>query len=107
VEELINYFPYDYAAPDSADTPFKANVSIMPTPWNEATKLMRIGIKGYVPQASARARANLVFLIDTSGSMQAPDKLPLLRNAFRLLLTSLHLGYSRTRLLCPIYCFVT
>lgn len=89
VEELINYFPYDYAAPDSADTPFKANVSIMPTPWNDATKLMRIGLKGYVPQASATTRANLVFLIDTSGSMQAPDKLPLLRNAFRLLLTSL------------------
>jgi len=90
VEEFINYFPYDYAAPDSADTPFKANVSIMPTPWNDATKLMRIGIKGYMPPASETARANLVFLIDTSGSMQAPDKLPLLRNAFRLLLTSLH-----------------
>ncbi|WP_342021799.1 vWA domain-containing protein [Methyloceanibacter marginalis] len=90
MEELINYFPYDYAAPASADTPFKANVSIMPTPWNDATKLMRIGIKGYVPPASETARANLVFLIDTSGSMQAPDKLPLLRNAFRLLLTSLH-----------------
>ncbi len=90
VEELINYFPYDYAGPDSADTPFKANVSIMPTPWNADTKLMRIGIKGYVPQASETPRANLVFLIDTSGSMNAPDKLPLLRNAFGLLLTSLH-----------------
>jgi len=90
VEELTNYFPYDYAAPDSLDTPFKANVSIMPTPWNAATKLMRLGIKGYLPPASETPRANLVFLIDTSGSMQAPDKLPLLRNAFRLLLTSLH-----------------
>ena len=90
VEELINYFPYDYASPDSADTPFTANVSIMPTPWNPATKLMRIGIKGYVPPASETPRANLVFLIDTSGSMQVENKLPLLRNAFRLLLTSLH-----------------
>ncbi len=90
VEELINYFPYDYAGPDSQDTPFKANVSVMPTPWNAKTKLMRIGIKGYVPVATETPRANLVFLIDASGSMQAPDKLPLLRNAFGLLLTSLH-----------------
>jgi Ca-activated chloride channel family protein len=90
VEELVNYFPYDYAGPESVDTPFKANASIMPTPWNDKTKLMRIGIKGYVPPAAETPRANLVFLIDTSGSMNAPDKLPLLRNAFGLLLTSLH-----------------
>lgn len=89
VEELVNYFPYDYAGPDSAATPFKANVSVMPTPWNAETKLMRIGIKGYAPPAGEQPRANLVFLIDTSGSMQAPNKLPLLRNAFKLLLTSL------------------
>ena len=89
VEELVNYFPYDYAGPDGAATPFKANVSVMPTPWNAETKLMRIGIKGYTPPAAERPRANLVFLIDTSGSMQAPNKLPLLRNAFKLLLTSL------------------
>ena len=89
VEELVNYFPYDYTGPDSAATPFKANVSVMPTPWNDETELMRIGIKGYVPPAADKPKANLVFLIDTSGSMQAPNKLPLLRNAFRLLLTSL------------------
>jgi len=89
VEEYVNYFPYDYEAPDSRETPFKANVSIMPAPWNSASKLMRIGIEGYVPPAAAKPRANLVFLIDTSGSMQAPDKLPLLRNAFKMLLTSL------------------
>ncbi len=90
VEELVNYFPYDYAGPGNANTPFTANVTIMPTPWNDKTQLMRIGIKGYVPPAAETSRANLVFLIDTSGSMQAPDKLPLLRNAFRLLLTSLN-----------------
>ncbi|MEM8574487.1 MAG: VWA domain-containing protein [Pseudomonadota bacterium] len=89
VEELVNYFPYDYPAPTSADTPFKSNVSVMPTPWSSETKLMRIGIKGFEPVAAKRPRANLVFLIDTSGSMQAPNKLPLLRNAFKLLLTSL------------------
>ncbi|MCH5372489.1 MAG: von Willebrand factor type A domain-containing protein, partial [Planctomycetes bacterium] len=90
VEELVNYFPYDYAGPDSAGTPFKTNVSVMPTPWNGDTKLMRIGIKGYEPAAAQRPRSNLVFLIDTSGSMQAQNKLPLLRNAFKLLLTSLN-----------------
>ncbi|ODR94985.1 hypothetical protein AUC70_04260 [Methyloceanibacter stevinii] len=89
VEELVNYFPYDYAGPESTTVPFKTNVSVMPTPWNADTKLMRIGIKGYEPAAAQRPRANLVFLIDTSGSMQAPNKLPLLRNAFKLLLTSL------------------
>ncbi|BAQ16564.1 vWA domain-containing protein [Methyloceanibacter caenitepidi] len=89
VEELVNYFPYDYAGPDSAAVPFKTNVSLMPTPWNADTKLMRIGIKGYELAAAQQPRANLVFLIDTSGSMQAQNKLPLLRNAFKLLLTSL------------------
>ena len=49
LEEMINYFPYDYAAPKSADTPFKANVTITATPWNAETNLMHIGIKGYVP----------------------------------------------------------
>jgi len=56
VEEYVNYFPYDYAAPDTLDTPFKANVSVMPTPWNSASKLMRIGIKGYAPKAAAKPR---------------------------------------------------
>ena len=89
VEEMINYFDYDYQAPATRAEPFKTNVSIMPTPWNSETKLMRIGIKGFeLPKIDA-PRANLVFLIDTSGSMNAPDKLPLLRNSFKLLLSSL------------------
>ncbi len=89
VEELINYFDYGYAAPQDRAAPFAAQVSVMPTPWNDNSKLLQIGIKGYeLPQTEAPA-ANLVFLIDTSGSMDAPDKLPLLRNAFRLLVSSL------------------
>lgn len=89
VEEMINYFPYDYQGPDSRAEPFKANVTLMPTPWNKATKLLRIGIKGFSLEGLARPRSNLVFLIDTSGSMQGPDRLPLLLNSFRLLLDTL------------------
>jgi len=89
VEELINYFGYAYEAPSDKSEPFKANVSIMPTPWNEGTKLMSIGIKGYEIDKSETPASNLVFLIDTSGSMNAHNKLPLLRNSFKLLLSSL------------------
>ena len=89
LEEMINYFPYDYEAPNSADEPFKANVTVTSNPWNEDTKLMHIGIKGYVPKQSEKPRSNLVFLIDTSGSMRSPNKLPLLINSFKLLLNTL------------------
>ncbi len=89
VEEMINYFPYDYAAPTTPDEPFKANVSVTPTPWNPDTKLMHIGIKGYVPPVDERPSSNIVFLIDTSGSMNRPDKLPLLISSFKLLLNTL------------------
>ncbi len=89
VEELINYFPYDYAAPTDQAKPFKSSITVMPTPWNAGTKLVHVGIKGYELQADQRPRANLVFLLDTSGSMNAPNKLPLLRNAMKLLLERL------------------
>ena len=89
VEELINYFAYDYAPPESRARPFAVHVSLMPTPWNDATRLMHIGIEGYALTPDTRPPANLVFLIDTSGSMDAPDKLPLLVNSFRLLLDAL------------------
>ncbi len=89
VEEMINYFPYDWKGPDSADPPFNTTVSVMPAPWNEGHKLMHVAIKGYDVQPAVQPRANLVFLIDTSGSMNAPDKLPLLQSAFRLLVGKL------------------
>ena len=89
VEELINYFDYRYETPTERSEPFKANVQIMPTPWNEGTKLMSIGIKGYELTDTERPQSNLVFLIDTSGSMRQQNKLPLLRNSFKLLLSSL------------------
>jgi len=89
VEEMINYFPYDWKPPESAKEAFKANVTVMPTPWNANTKLMHIGIKGYDVQLGEQPPANLVFLIDVSGSMDEPNKLPLLKSAFRLLVNTL------------------
>jgi Ca-activated chloride channel family protein len=89
VEEMINYFPYDWAGPDSAETPFNSTITVMPSPWNEHTKLMHVAIKGYDVEPAEKPRSNLVFLIDTSGSMNAPDKLPLLKSAFRLLVSQL------------------
>jgi len=90
VEEMINYFPYDWAGPADASTPFNSTVTVMPTPWNRHTKLMHVAIKGFDVQPAAQPKANLVFLIDVSGSMNAPDKLPLLQSAFRLLVTKLN-----------------
>ena len=89
VEEMINYFPYDYVAPEDRGRPFAATVSLMKTPWNAASRLLHIGIKGYELDPVRLPRANLVFLIDTSGSMDAPNKLPLLVNSFQLLLDAL------------------
>ncbi len=89
VEEMINYFSYDYPRPESKDAPFKPSVAVYPTPWNEHTKLMHIGIKGHQIVPAEKPRSNLVFLIDVSGSMSSQDKLPLLRNAFRLLVNKL------------------
>lgn len=80
-EELINYFRYDYALPESRDTPFSVTTDVMATPWNPETRLLRIGLRGYDLPRSARPPANLVFLMDVSGSMNSPDKLPLVKTA--------------------------
>lgn len=89
VEEMINYFPYDWKGPDKADTPFNSTVTVMPAPWNASHKLMHVAIQGYDIAPTAKPKANLVFLIDVSGSMDEPDKLPLLKSAFRLLVDRL------------------
>jgi len=89
VEEMINYFPYDWQGPENDKAPFKSTVSIMPTPWNAGTKLMHVAIKGYDVKPAETPRANLVFLIDVSGSMSPPDRLPLLKTAFRMLVGTL------------------
>ncbi|MEM6482305.1 MAG: von Willebrand factor type A domain-containing protein [Pseudomonadota bacterium] len=89
IEEMVNYFTYNYEAPGVGDAPFRPSVSVMPTPWNADTKLVRIALQGERPAIASRPPLNLVFLIDTSGSMQAPDKLPLLKQALGLILPQL------------------
>ncbi|MGX9356315.1 vWA domain-containing protein [Roseobacteraceae bacterium S113] len=88
IEELINYFTYDYAAP-TGDAPFSTALSAMQTPWNSGTQLVRIGLQGALPEVEARPPLNLVFLIDTSGSMQQPGKLPLLKQSLSLMLAQM------------------
>ena len=88
-EEMVNYFTYDYAPPASTAQPFRTNVAMFPSPWSPGRKLVRIGIKGYSVQRATRPHANLVFLIDTSGSMQEENKLPLVQKSLNMLLDEL------------------
>lgn len=89
VEEIINYFDYAYPLPKSKEEPFSTNVVVKDSPWNDGKKLMTIGIKGYDVEKTAQPGSNLVFLLDTSGSMNDPNKLPLLKQSFSMLLDSL------------------
>src|SRR5690606_9026909 len=89
VEEVVNYFPYDWPLAETREEPFRPTVTVMPSPWSQGRKLMHVAIKGYDVIPQTRPQANLVFLIDVSGSMNAPEKLPLLKNAFRMLVASL------------------
>jgi Ca-activated chloride channel family protein len=89
VEEMINYFPYNYPKPETAEVPFQPTVTVTPAPWKPTDKLVHIGIKGYDLTSAERPRANLVFLIDISGSMASLDRLPLVKNAFRMLVDEL------------------
>ena len=89
VEEMVNYFTYDYPAPDLDSAPFSTSVAVSASPWNPDTRLVRIGLQGALPDTDTRPPLNLVFLIDTSGSMQDANKLPLLKQAFRLMISEL------------------
>src|SRR5690606_26812551 len=80
------------AAPGDGEAPFRAAVTLFPTPWNKDTRLLRIGIQGELPEIDARPPLNLVFLIDTSGSMQDANKLPLLKQSLALMLGELRPG---------------
>ncbi|QWP76010.1 VWA domain-containing protein [Lysobacter sp. K5869] len=84
-EEFINYFDYGHPAPASRAVPFKVSTELAPAPWNAQRQLLMIGIKGYDVPKQTLPPSNLVFLIDTSGSMNSPDKLPLLKSAFSML----------------------
>ena len=84
IEEMLNYFRYDYPQPKDGE-PFSVSTEISACPWNPDTKLMMIGMQAKKVEESEKKPSNLVFLIDVSGSMDEPDKLPLVKNAFLLL----------------------
>ena len=88
IEEMLNYFRYDYAGP-AGDEPFAVTTEIAPCPWNSKTQLMLIGLQAKEIPEEERPACNLVFLIDTSGSMYGSDRLDLVKRAFLLLLEEL------------------
>lgn len=88
IEEMINYFSYSYPAP-SDGKPFSVHNELTSSPWNKNHKLLRVGLKGKEISWDKRKASNLVFLIDVSGSMEDPNKLPLARQGLKLLVDSL------------------
>ncbi len=90
VEEMINYFDYNYPVADSKTQPFKPTIAVYDSPWKAGNKIFHIGIKGYDISPDKKPKSNLVFLLDVSGSMNSPDKLPLLKNSLKMLLDSLN-----------------
>lgn len=85
LEEMINYFSYNYPVPESDEIPFGISTELAPAPWSDQHQLLQVGIKGYQPALEHRPPVNLVFLVDVSGSMQSPDKLDLVKKSLRLL----------------------
>lgn len=89
LEEMINYFNYNYTVPENSEAPFKPNITVIDSPWAKDKKLIHIGIKGYMISDKEQPKSNLVFLLDVSGSMNAPDKLPLVKKSIKMLLDNL------------------
>ncbi len=88
IEEMINYFSYDYPQPDGQH-PFTVTTELSSCPWNSANQLMLIGLQGKSIEKENLPPSNIVFLVDVSGSMSSQNKLPLLKSAFRLLVKEL------------------
>ncbi len=90
IEELLNYFHYDYQPPTAEQShPFATHIAISECPWNSEHRLARVALKGRVMANEVRPSSNLVFLIDTSGSMKKTNKLPLLKRGLQLMLQQL------------------
>ncbi|RYY92354.1 MAG: VWA domain-containing protein, partial [Alphaproteobacteria bacterium] len=89
IEELINYFDYDYALPKSKNTPFETTVKVVPSPWAEGRQLMHVAVQGYDINRDARPPLNLTLLIDVSGSMSSANKLPLAIQSLKLLINEM------------------
>jgi secreted protein with Ig-like and vWFA domain len=88
IEEMLNYFSYDYSPPTDG-TPFSVNLETAECPWKPEHRLIRVGLKGREIDRSNRGAGNLVFLLDVSGSMNEPNKLPLVKEAMKLLVGQL------------------
>ncbi|HQO10526.1 MAG TPA: von Willebrand factor type A domain-containing protein [Clostridiales bacterium] len=88
IEEMINYFDYDYKQPEKG-LPFSLNTEISDCPWNKENKLVHIGLQGRKMEQGKEVKSNFVFLLDVSGSMEDPNKLPLLKKSFGLLIDAL------------------
>ena len=84
-EEMLNYFRYDYPKPEDRARPFSITADMVTTPWNPETRLLRVGLRGYDLPRNERPAANIVFLVDVSGSMSTADKLPLVQCSLALL----------------------
>jgi Ca-activated chloride channel homolog len=93
VEEFVNYFKYDYAAPDG-EVPFAVNFEAAPSPFDPGTHFVRVGIQGEKIDEETRQPIHLVFLVDTSGSMKSADKIGLLKSSLRVLVNNLQDGDS-------------
>ncbi len=89
IEEMINYFHYDYALPNNRQQPFSTTVAVTPSPWAEGRQLVHIGLQGYNIVPRERPALNLVMLLDVSGSMAEANKLPLVQQSFRMLIDQL------------------
>ncbi len=101
IEELVNYFSYAYEPPPpGSEHPFLWHATMVGCPWAPAHRLLRVALKGRVLDAATRPAANLVFLIDVSGSMNAPNKLPLVQSALGLLVPLLD---ARDRVSIVVY----
>lgn len=84
IEEMVNYFPYEYPAPVDRSRPFRITTTVIPSPWSAHAQLLHIAVRGYDIARTERPRANVVLLIDTSGSMAPQDRLPLLQQGLRI-----------------------
>ncbi|MDW3196425.1 MAG: von Willebrand factor type A domain-containing protein [Cytophagales bacterium] len=88
IEEMVNYFTYDYEQP-TAEDPFAIHSEISPAPWNEDHLMVHVGLQGKSIETDELPASNLVFLVDVSGSMQAPNKLPLLKASLKMLVNEM------------------
>ena len=85
IEEMINYFPYNYPTPETKEKPFAIHTTLTDSPWKKGNQLLHIGIKGFELEEKEKKPMNLVLLIDTSGSMNGRDRIGLLQKGFNLL----------------------